>query len=106
LAQGPVEVRLEFIFERSGKSSNTLQYAETFHTKKPDIDNLEKAVLDALTKAGAWQDDAYVASIHSIKRYARPGEKPGVRIALEIMSFVPSERADASSFPSGADDIS
>jgi Holliday junction resolvase RusA-like endonuclease len=105
LAEGPVEVRLEFVFERSKKTSKTLGYVETFHTKKPDIDNLEKSVLDALTKAGAWKDDSCVASIHSVKRYARFGEKPGVHIALEIMSFVPSEGSDASFLPDGAEGI-
>lgn len=32
------------------------------HTQKPDKDNLEKAVLDALTGIGAWGDDAQVCS--------------------------------------------
>jgi Holliday junction resolvase RusA-like endonuclease len=106
LTEGPVVVRLEFIFERSKKTSKAVQYVEIFHTKKPDIDNLEKSVLDALTKAGAWKDDAYVASIHSVKRYARFGEKPGVHIALEIMPFVPSGGVRASSLPGGAEGIS
>ncbi|MCL2139963.1 MAG: RusA family crossover junction endodeoxyribonuclease [Treponema sp.] len=38
--------------------------------KKPDLDNLLKAVMDALTAAGAWKDDAQVRSIKASKHYA------------------------------------
>ena len=34
-----------------------------------DNDNLAKSVLDALTKAGVWQDDKQVDELHVVKRY-------------------------------------
>lgn len=36
----------------------------------PDIDKLCRAVLDALTAAGAWRDDAQVCELKASKRYA------------------------------------
>ena len=49
------------------------------HVVKPDGDKLARAVLDALTKAGVYNDDANVVG-HSVwKQY---GEKPGVLIRI------------------------
>lgn len=36
---------------------------------RPDIDNLSKAVLDAMTGAGVWNDDAQVVRLVAEKRY-------------------------------------
>lgn len=49
------------------------------HTKKPDTDNLVKAVLDALNGI-AFYDDSQVCDIICIKRY---GEEPRVEIWIE-----------------------
>jgi Holliday junction resolvase RusA-like endonuclease len=47
-----------------------------------DGDNLEKAVLDALTDAGAWKDDRQVT--HTVRRRlkAKPGN-PGLVMTIE-----------------------
>ncbi len=34
---------------------------------KPDVDNLSKAVMDAITMAGVWSDDAQVVSLMANK---------------------------------------
>lgn len=39
------------------------------HTKKPDIDNMAKAIMDALNGV-AWEDDAGIAQLHVSKVYA------------------------------------
>lgn len=49
------------------------------HTKKPDLDNLIKAVKDAL-KGITWKDDSQVVKIIALKLYAV--EKTGVRIEI------------------------
>jgi len=52
------------------------------HDSKPDIDNLQKAVLDALTNAGIWQDDSLVYKIEADKWYG-PTDGAGARIIIE-----------------------
>lgn len=49
-------------------------------TVKPDVDKLTRAVLDALTAAGVWADDALVLTCHSQKRYA--DDIPGVDVKI------------------------
>lgn len=39
-------------------------------TKIPDVDKLLRAILDALTTAGAWRDDSQVVDVRGRKRYA------------------------------------
>lgn len=47
--------------------------------KQPDLDKLERAVLDALTGV-VYEDDGQVTRIDSAKRY---GRKPGVMITVQ-----------------------
>lgn len=76
---GPVAVSMEFI-SKSPKGPHGY-----YNTKKPDADNLAKAALDALTKAGAWEDDSQVACLIVTKRFAqtRLGEQAGAFIEFE-----------------------
>ena len=53
--------------------------------KRPDIDKLARAVLDALT--GVWlEDDSHVVCLRATKRIALPGELPGVAIVCTVDS--------------------
>ena len=59
------------------------------HTSKPDLDNLVKAVKDAIGNWGkcvplVWCDDAQVNRYvgKPIKRYVRPGEVPGLTLII------------------------
>jgi Holliday junction resolvase RusA-like endonuclease len=47
-----------------------------------DSDNYAKAPLDAATKAGVWGDDAQVLPVTSTRRWAEPGEEPGVYLHI------------------------
>lgn len=42
-------------------------YAEPPDARARDIDNLPKAVLDALTKANVWLDDSQVDALHVVR---------------------------------------
>jgi Holliday junction resolvase RusA-like endonuclease len=53
-------------------------------TVKPDVDKLTRAVLDALTAAHVWTDDALVLTVHAQKRYA--DEFPGVDIKVRRLA--------------------
>ena len=48
--------------------------APKWHTDKPDRDNADKAVLDALTNLGLWGDDKQVCDGRIRKFYVRPGD--------------------------------
>ena len=47
--------------------------APKWHIGKPDRDNLEKAVMDALTTLGVWADDCQVCTGTVQKQYATKG---------------------------------
>ena len=47
-----------------------------------DVDNYLKGPMDALTQVGAWHDDDQVQIAYPTKRYANPGEEPGVNIVI------------------------
>lgn len=53
----------------------------TFPSAKPDLDNVVKAVLDALNGV-AYKDDARVVGIHSMKVYS---DNPGVLVEVVQM---------------------
>lgn len=62
--------------------------------KRPDIDNYEKAIYDALgdwCRSGAilWLDDGQVVAVNQVERYAIDGESPGLRIAVGRPGFEP-----------------
>ena len=53
-------------------------------TTRPDVDNVAKLVLDAITDACvAWLDDGQVAELRLVKRFARADEPPHIEIQLE-----------------------
>lgn len=65
----PLEVNIEFYFEIP-KSRKKSTVAGDAHLIKPDIDNLAKLVLDAVTKAGTvWYDDNQISYLNLTKRY-------------------------------------
>lgn len=94
---GPISLKLIFWLERP-KSAKT----RIWPTKKPDIDNLEKAVLDAMnpsyevlrhpvtrkviekvaTFRGFWKDDCQVVEVTKRKLYALPGRLGSVEVTI------------------------
>jgi Holliday junction resolvase RusA-like endonuclease len=70
-------LEIEFIFPRPKSRKGDL-----FVTTKPDIDNLEKAVFDALTARRIWRDDSQVADQRSLKVYEETGNTPGAIIFI------------------------
>jgi Holliday junction resolvase RusA-like endonuclease len=57
---GPISISLIFQMGRNGK--------EVYHTKRPDLDNLAKAVKDAL-RGIIYQDDSQIVEAHLFKKY-------------------------------------
>ena len=81
---GPIKIDLVFIMPRP---KSLMRKKDPFHriphTKKPDSDNLEKAVFDAITDCGLWKDDSQVYDSHVVKMYADKIELTGVHITIE-----------------------
>jgi Holliday junction resolvase RusA-like endonuclease len=76
---GPVSIRIVCLFERpKGHSKKRRQQAEPKATK-PDLDNIGKAVLDAL-KDIAYNDDGQVCWLYVQKYYVGPCDHPGTEI--------------------------
>lgn len=71
--EGPVRLKLMFWFRRPKAHFNSKgekkDSAPVWSVGKPDLDNLAKAVMDALTNAGVWLDDKQVASLEIEKLY-------------------------------------
>jgi Holliday junction resolvase RusA-like endonuclease len=55
------------------------------HAQKPDLDNVLKAVCDALEKAGVLEDDKQIAVHHASKVWAAAGEAPAVHVRLWVL---------------------
>lgn len=70
----PCELITHFFFTIDGGHF----HAEA-HTSRPDLDNLVKAVKDALSDYGFWKDDSIVYDMIATKAYA---DKPGADIII------------------------
>lgn len=81
----PVLVHLQFVMPRY-KTSEAV-------THRADLDNLEKIVLDAMTKTGFWADDYLVVAVVKSKRFASEGESPCTRVRV-VQVENPDELSD------------
>lgn len=82
----PVSLGLHFRMPRckghfgSGRNAGVLKgSAPAHHIGKPDLDNLCKAVMDAMTTLGFWRDDSQIVQLDASKEY---GDQPGVHICV------------------------
>lgn len=78
---GPVQLRVSFFMPRP-KSMKAEQERNQPHVQKPDVDNLLKSTMDAMTEVAVWKDDAQVYAIEAGKWYARDN-KTGAQILVE-----------------------
>lgn len=74
----PLGLNLEFIMPRL---KNHPKRKIKPHIVKPDITNLAKGIEDALNGI-CYHDDSTIIEEHLYKRYALPGEEPGIRLEL------------------------
>lgn len=75
---GALAVEIEFVMPRP---ASTPKRATPPATKRPDIDKLARAVLDALSGI-VWRDDSQIVDLHPTKRLAEMGERSGARIRV------------------------
>lgn len=92
---GPCQVTITFYHQRpkshrgTGRNAGKIKPgAPLWKASSPDLDKLTRAILDALTTAGAYTDDRLVARLIAEDRWA-DGPHAGARIILQ-----PLERAE------------
>jgi Holliday junction resolvase RusA-like endonuclease len=89
-ASQPVRVDRSYVMPRpashwSGRTEGTLTpaAADTYwHRTKPDLDKLDRAVFDALTRSGLIRDDSRIAGGNHWKVYAAPGQRVGLYLRV------------------------
>jgi len=71
-----ISIQLEFAFKRpkshwgSGRNANKLKpSAPKYHLKRPDVDNLQKLVFDALNGV-FWKDDSVIDEVIATKKWS------------------------------------
>ena len=86
--EGALALGLDFIMPRPKAhylKSGLRETAPYWHTKKPDADNLCKAVMDAMTTLGFWRDDSQVCDLKCRKIYERDRRVAGLALNLHQM---------------------
>tara|TARA_B100000513_G_scaffold192048_1_gene117966 strand:- start:7409 stop:7720 length:312 start_codon:yes stop_codon:yes gene_type:complete len=79
LANQPLRLQLVFVHKRPQRIKCTQRVPKT---TKPDIDNLIKMVMDAITKSGIWLDDNIVTEVAASDWYANEYEQPHVMYSI------------------------
>ena len=74
---GELPIKLSVLAVLRKAMSNKKKFA----TIKPDLDNIEKIVLDGLNGI-AFKDDKQVIDIHTKKRYCKDGEVPVLAVRV------------------------
>src|ERR1700677_4233705 len=82
LLDGAVRVRLDLTLPRP-KSAPKRSTPPA--VKRPDVDKLARAILDAITGI-IVRDDSQIVDLHATKRLAELGETPGVAITVELVA--------------------
>ncbi len=78
---GPVQLDVDAYFPRPGRLLKKSSPAGRIpHEGKPDRDNIDKSVMDALKAVGLLKDDSQVCAGRITKWYVAQGCQPGVRI--------------------------
>jgi crossover junction endodeoxyribonuclease RusA len=75
---GPVRIELQFVMPRP---KATPKRSTPPAVKKPDLDKLTRAVLDAITGV-SYRDDSQVVDLVASKRIAELGEPPGLALTV------------------------
>lgn len=90
LHAGPFDVDIVLFFPRPKghlKANGGLKpSAPFFHTGKPDLDNVAKAILDTLSEKsgiGLWKDDNAVVRLSIRKAWADPERPAGALVIIE-----------------------
>ena len=85
IIDGPIGVYLNFVFPRTKNMIwKTKPMPRVWIPKRPDDDNLEKSVWDALSGV-AWRDDCLICRNLTEKCYASGNEQPHVEVIIHTL---------------------
>lgn len=84
----PVRVLIEAVAGRPAVPKK-LGRGRLWRIKKPDVDNVCKSVLDALTTSGVLRDDVLVSELVARSIVAADGEAAHVRVVVEELAPMP-----------------
>jgi Holliday junction resolvase RusA-like endonuclease len=76
---GPMEVEIEFRFPYNKSAPRKIVNTDTWKTTRPDLDNMEKVILDTLASDGFIVDDSLIVS-----KITRKMHSPKVGISIFI----------------------
>lgn len=79
-----VKVRWTFPWRKSERKSIVTAGNPVPHTSRPDLDNLEKALLDVMTRLNFWTDDSLVTEKSTSKWW---GPRPGIDIEIRPVAI-------------------
>lgn len=79
----PLELQLGFRFRCPKSASKKDKGAVRWHTKRPDLDNIEKSITDAL--CDLMEDDSQICVKSSSKVIAKFGDPEGVMVKLATL---------------------
>jgi len=88
---GPVALRVHFSVPRPTSAPKTRR---TWAAKRPDLDKLVRAVLDAMTEAAVWGDDAQVVHVVATKDYPLVDGRTGAWVQATPLDHGGVERLD------------
>jgi len=81
---GPIKLEIIAVFQRpKNRFRRRDPFGRYWHTHKPDKDNVEKNISDALQKAGVITNDSCICTGQTSKYYASKNECPCVIVYLE-----------------------
>ena len=99
ILDGPLRLDVLAVFPRTqellaqSKRTGAWKHGEglIFHASRPDLDNVCKAVLDALKSF--WRDDACVSTLNASKVYAEATGRPRVVVRIRREDRDPTDHA-------------
>lgn len=80
---GPLHVKLVFEFSFLKSTPKYKLKGRFYKTTRPDLDNMEKVILDTLVKEGFIVDDSFVVNKHSEKYHS---DSPKISILIRKLT--------------------
>ena len=78
----PISITLTFYLPHPKGTKKADREVVMPHTRKPDVDNLVKPVMDGISEAGLWNDDNQVWGLKAYKYWCKRGDE---RAEVEVV---------------------